>query len=282
VIERIVAALGVGRESGSTVAIAPPEPRPGLKAAFGPSEVAVGVNLASVEQAKELAAVRRELDAARDPGTGPAPLVEARVARRPRLPLSYTAISQFEERTAPSLGGGDEGGAEREESAARGVAVHELLEWSSRNGWREPPAAGELLAPVRAWLGSGFFAERVRDVPSRAEVPLLVEVADTVLRGSIDLLVERPGSPPLIVDYKTDRLGDSSPAERAAHYSIQRDIYAFTVAEARDATEVEVAYVFLERPDEPAVDLLDQAAIASGRERIARAIERIAGSEPVA
>jgi ATP-dependent exoDNAse (exonuclease V) beta subunit len=171
---------------------------------------------------------------------------------------------------------------EREESAARGIAVHELLEWSSRNGWREPSTAGELLEPVRAWLESGFFAEQVRDVPTRAEVPLLVEVAGTVLRGSIDLLVERPGCPPLVVDYKTDRLGDSSPVERAAHYSIQRDIYAFAVAEARGATEVEIAYVFLERPDEPAVELLDQAAIASGRERIAQAIERIASGEPAA
>jgi len=171
------------------------------------------------------------------------------------------------------------GDADREEGAARGIAVHELLEWSARNGWREPAAAEELLAPVRAWLGSDFFAERVREVPSRAEVPLLVEVADTVLRGSIDLLVEQPGSPPLIVDYKTDRLGDSSPAERAAHYAVQRDIYAFAVSDARGATEVEVAYVFLERPDEPVVALLDSAAIAAGRKRIEEAIERIAGED---
>ena len=284
VVERIVAALDVDREHDSAVAIAPPESRPGLEAVFEPSEIAVRVNLASVERAKELAAVRRESDAARDPGIGPAPLVEARVARRPRLPLSYTAISEFEERTAPApaLRDGDDGGTEREESAARGIAVHELLEWSSRNGWREPSTAGELLEPVRAWLESSFFAEQVRDVPTRAEVPLLVEVAGTVLRGSIDLLVERPSCPPLVVDYKTDRLGDSSPAERATHYSIQRDIYAFAVAEARGATEVEVAYVFLERPDEPAVELLDRAAIASGRQRIAQAIERIADGKPTA
>jgi ATP-dependent helicase/nuclease subunit A len=282
VVERIVAALDVDREHDSAVAIAPPEPRPGLEAAFEPSEIAVRVNLASVERAKELAAVHRESDTARDPGIGPAPLVEARIARKPRLPLSYTAISEFEERTAPALRGGDDGAGEREESAARGIAVHELLEWSARNGWREPSTSGELLAPVRAWLESGFFTERVRDVPSRAEVPLLVEVAETVLRGSIDLLVERPDSPPLVVDYKTDRLGDSSPAERAAHYAIQRDIYAFAVAEARGATEVEVAYVFLERPHEPAVELLDHEAIASGRERIAQAIERIANGKPTA
>jgi ATP-dependent exoDNAse (exonuclease V) beta subunit len=278
-IERIVAALDIDRERDSTVPIAPPEPRPGLEAAFEANEIAVRVNLASAERAAELAAVRRELDAPRDPGTGPAPLVETRVARRPRLPLSYTAIATLEE-GAPSLDLSPIGRKNEISSKARGIAVHELLEWSARNGWREPSTAGELLAPVRAWLGSGFFAERVRDAPSRAEVPLLVEVAGTVLRGSIDLLVERPDAPPLIVDYKTDRLGDSSPAERAAHYAVQRDIYAFAVSEARNAAEVEVAYVFLERPDEPAVELLDDTAIAAGRKRIEEAIERVASDEP--
>ena len=59
-----------------------------------------------------------------------------------------------------------------------------------------------------------FFAERIRDAASsRAEVPLLIEVADTVLRGSIDLLVERGREPPLIVDYKTDRVDGEETAE---------------------------------------------------------------------
>ena len=107
----------------------------------------------------------------------------------------------------------------------------------------------ELLAPVRAWLGSDLLRERVLapGATSRAEVPLLLGVAGATLRGSIDLLVERDGAPPLVVDYKTDRLGGSAPAERAAKYATQRAIYALAVAEARGAAEVEVAYVFLER-----------------------------------
>jgi ATP-dependent helicase/nuclease subunit A len=288
VVERIVAALDVDRERDSTVAVAPPEPQPELEAVFEPSEIVVRVNLASVGRARELAAVHREPDTERDPGTGPAPLVEARVARKPRFPLSYTAISEFEERSGDLSPHrrhfnrkADEMTTAIDEGAARGIAVHELLEWSANNGWREPGANDALLEPVRAWLASALFAERVRDAPSRAEVPLLVEVAHTVLRGSIDLLVERPGFPPLVVDYKTDRLGDLSPTERADHYAIQRDIYALAVAEARNATEVEVAYVFLERPDEPAIELLDRVAIASGRERIAQAIGRISGGEQV-
>ena len=39
--------------------------------------------------------------------------------------------------------------------------------------------------------------------------------------------------------------------EHAARYETQRAIYALAVAESLGADEVEVAYVFLERPEEP-------------------------------
>ena len=114
----------------------------------------------------------------------------------------------------------------------------------------------ELLAPVRQWIGSPL-RERIAADATRSgpRCPLLLGIGGTVLRGSIDLLVEREGAPPLVIDYKTDRLGGADPAERAAHYGVQRSIYALAVAEALGAPEVEVAYVFLERPEEPAVSL---------------------------
>jgi ATP-dependent helicase/nuclease subunit A len=190
----------------------------------------------------------------------------------------------------------------REERTAQGAAVHALLEWSQANAWREPSeelarrhavAAGlgqdasdpaGLLAPVRGWLGSAL-RERIGAgaARTRAEVPFLLGVGDTVLRGSIDLLVERDGEPPLVVDYKTDRLDGSDPEEHAARYETQRSIYALAVAESLDAAEVEVAYVFLERPEEPAITVLDAAAMESGRERLATAIANIGRGEfPVA
>jgi hypothetical protein len=191
-----------------------------------------------------------------------------------------------------STTGEEEGPAEprdaagsRDSAAKRGAAVHELLEWSHANEWREPAGEEELLAPVRAWLGSDFLRERVRapGASSRAEVPLLLRVAGATLRGSIDLLVEREGEPPLVIDYKTDRLGGAEPTERAAKYATQRALYALAVAEARSASALEVAYVFLERPDEPVVELLDAAEIERGRERLAATIKRIAAAEfPVA
>jgi ATP-dependent exoDNAse (exonuclease V) beta subunit len=172
--------------------------------------------------------------------------------------------------------------------------VHGLLEWSAANAWREPPAdliarfaaaeglddnsdaAELLLAPVRAWLGSELFAAQVRTAPrARAEVAILMPLAETVLRGSIDLLVERDGEPPLIVDYKTDRLDGADPADRAARYGTQRDIYALAASEALGAEKVEVAYVFLEQPGRPALTQLDSQDIDAGRKRLIEAIERI-------
>jgi ATP-dependent exoDNAse (exonuclease V) beta subunit len=297
VIERIVAGLEIDREHDSAVDVPAPEPRPGLDAEFAPSRIAVSVNAASAERAAELRTVRREAGPSRAEGEGPAPLVARRSARAPRRPLSYSAISGHggdEERLEtsdrilrPADGGEDEGGL------VRGRAVHALLEWSQANGWRAPAAdvirrvaasaevgaEGELdeealLAPFRAWLDSPLFAERVRDARSRAEVSLLVALDGDVLRGAIDLLVEEEGRPPLIVDYKTDAIGSADPEEVAAsRYGVQQAIYGLAVAEARATEEVELAYVFLERPGEPAVSRRGPEEIAAGRALLA---ERIA------
>jgi ATP-dependent exoDNAse (exonuclease V) beta subunit len=326
VIERILDGFEVDREHDSEIAIPAPQPRQGLDASFEPSCIAVRVNLPSPERAAALTATRRESTAQAPPGGGRAPLLERQPPAVPNRPLSYTAIAAYEEcayrfqmervldlgsrvRLLSGIGGqrtnaSDEGAADsRDEAAARGAAVHALLEWSQANEWQEPPgdligrhanAAGldpgdglsdELLAPIRAWLGSDLLRERVlaESAVSRAEVPLLLGVPGAVLRGSIDLLVERDGAPPLVVDYKTDRLGGSAPAERAAKYGTQRGIYALAVAEARGAAEVEIAYVFLERPDEPVVELLDAGAMERSRDELAATVAHIAAGEfPVA
>jgi ATP-dependent exoDNAse (exonuclease V) beta subunit len=191
----------------------------------------------------------------------------------------------------------------REERSARGAAVHALLEWSQANEWREPsvelalrhavaagldPGASDaesLLVPVRGWLGSPLLREGIgqNSTRVRAEVPILLGVGGTVLRGSIDLLVEREGAPPLVVDYKTDRLNGSDPQTRAGRYATQRAIYALAAAEALGAEEVEVAYVFLERPDQPVVSRLEMAEMTAGRQHLAATIARIGGGDfPVA
>jgi ATP-dependent helicase/nuclease subunit A len=307
-IERILDGFELDRENDAELEIPAPLPRAGLAASFEPSRIAVRVNRPSPERAAELTATRREATPPGRLGKGGAPRLERHPPAVPNRPLSYTALAAYEEcgyrfqmERVLDLGSGgrglvriagqtstayDEGEAKsRDAAAARGAAVHELLEWSHANEWREPAGEETLLAPVRAWLGSDFLRERVRapGASSRAEVPLLLSVVGATLRGSIDLLVEREGEPPLVIDYKTDRLGGSAPAERAAKYATQRAIYALAVAEARGAAAVEVAYVFLERPEQPVVELLDAEEIERGRERLAATIARIAAAEfPVA
>jgi ATP-dependent exoDNAse (exonuclease V) beta subunit len=324
VIERLVDALGVERDADTTVPVAPPAPRPGLEAAFEPSGIAVRANLPSPERAAELRALRRREASERELGQGPPPLVERNPPIVPSRPLSYTAISAYKEcpyrfymervlgltgrvadlsGIARQIGNSAEEPATpsaREERTARGAAVHALLEWSQGHGWAEPSEelvlrhaaavglgtqlAGELLDPVRRWIGSPL-RERIGDeaVRTRAEAPLLLGIGDTVLRGSIDLLVEREGAPPLVVDYKTDRLGGSDPAERAGRYEVQRSIYALAVAEALEAPEVEVAYVFLERPDEPVLTTVGPAEMVAARLELEDAIAQIGRGEfPVA
>jgi ATP-dependent helicase/nuclease subunit A len=310
VIERILDGFEVDRESDSTIEIPAPQPREGLIASFAPSQIAVRVSMPSPERAAELTATQREPAPAAALGGGWEPLPARRPPAVPNRPLSYTAIASYEECAyrfymERVLGLGEQGrgldpppsetstanleaGADgREEAATRGAAVHSLLEWSAANEWREPAedTAAALLGPVRAWLGSSMLRERVRAPGARfrAEVPLLLGVAGATLRGSIDLLVERDGAPPLVIDYKTDRLRGSSATEHAARYATQRTIYALAVAEARDAEEVEVAYVFLEQPEEPSTELLDRAAMERGREALAALIARIGDGEfPVA
>jgi PD-(D/E)XK nuclease superfamily len=133
---------------------------------------------------------------------------------------------------------------------------------------------------VLGWLSSPLLRERVAGAERvRAEVPILLGVEGQLLRGSIDLLVERAGAAPLVVDYKTDRLGPSGPAEHAGRYAIQRSIYALAAAEALGAEEVEVAYVFLERPEEPALSRLGATEMSAARAELAAALAAIEGGE---
>jgi ATP-dependent helicase/nuclease subunit A len=325
VIERIVSGFEIDREADSVLSIPAPEARQGLDAVFHPSAIAVRVNLPAPERAAELTATHRDPGGKRPLGTGPAPLVERQPPPAPRRPLSYTALSAYEdcpyrfymervlgiggrERDSSRMPGaiasalpgeGSVSASAGEERTAQGATVHALLEWSQANRWEEPSAelalrhaaaAGldpkstdpdSLLTPVRGWLGSSLFRERVAGggATVRAEVPLLLGLGGTVLRGSIDLLVEREGEAPLVIDYKTDRLGDTGTAEHAAGYETQRAIYALAVARSRRAPEVGVAYVFLERPEQPVVDRLGAEQMEAGRERLIATIERIASGE---
>ncbi len=90
------------------------------------------------------------------------------------------------------------------------------------------------------------FAARVRS--AAASCRFAFEHDGVLLHGRFDVFRLDEGRA-LVVDYKTNRLEDLTPDEVVEDdYALQRLVYALAAFRA-GAEEVEVAYVFLERPD---------------------------------
>ena len=168
-----------------------------------------------------------------------------------------------------------------------GDAVHRVLETVDLATPRLPG-----LDPVRSWyphvteeelerigaLAEAFcesgLAARVSALDGpRTEVPFAFEHDGVLMRGRLDVL-HRAAGRAFVIDFKTNVLGDRSPDEViAADYRLQRLVYGLGCLRAGD-DEVEVAYQFLERPDEvvsttftradqPALEVELSAAIAA-------------------
>ena len=182
-----------------------------------------------------------------------------------------------------------ETGIARSHALGIGNAVHAALEWSAARDWRVPD--GELVARmlgreglagdadalsrarrlVTGWLESALLREL--GGRARAEVPFALALAETVVRGKIDLLVE-DGGVPTVVDYKTDALDGRSPADAAARYAAQRQVYALAVGGDTGARAV---HVFLEAPDEPQIEVFDADDLRAAREHLTGLIGRMRG-----
>jgi ATP-dependent helicase/nuclease subunit A len=250
--------------------------------------------------------VPRESEAPAQPTTDSEPPLG-----RPEVPpaliggLSYSALSAFEncgyrfyvervlgigEPEVVAVDGDETAAPEARRRFGPGLAVHALLEWSARNRWRAPSdervaavlreqgldgdeGRAQVLALTNAFLGSPL-REEIADANVSPEVPFVLSVGGTRIRGSIDLLAVRPDGAVLVVDYKTDRLEGRDPAEIVSRYSIQRDLYALAAA-ARGAP-VETAYVFLGQPGEPVRESFDQAALDAARARVEALLEQLA------
>ena len=84
---------------------------------------------------------------------------------------------------------------------------------------------------------------------------------------------------PTIVDYKTDSIPDGGLGRLEEAYELQRSLYAAAVAEATGAETIRSAYVFLQRPGEPLITMLDADAIAAGRQRIEQLLDRVRAAD---
>jgi hypothetical protein len=104
-----------------------------------------------------------------------------------------------------------------------------------------------------------------------------------LINGVVDVIAEEADGGALIIDYKSDQVGDADlEAMVDATYATQRRIYALAALRA-GAPSVEVVHLFLERPAEPAVARFarDDLDILEGELR-ARAAPLLAGDYPVA
>lgn len=252
--------------------------------------------------------------AAREGAGGQPPILDEAFRVYPDVPLSFSALAEFAEcpahfyarrvlRLSDQGDTGRPGNPDAESLSGRsratrfGTAVHNVLEEAARTGWREPDRErlkaslrreglgrqeavgaeeGDDLEDARAMIESFYASEigqRVRMAESSAEVPLLLSHRDVTIRGSADLIL--PGDPPLILDYKTNRLGGSAPGEKMRPYELQRGLYALALARAGGFDEVETAYVFLRKPDEPVMRTLGPDEFAETETELDETLEEI-------
>lgn len=158
---------------------------------------------------------------------------------------------------------------------AKGLAVHAVLE---RISLESPPsdlqissmleeefeAQEEKVSPKdihRAReLVKGFWRSpyACAEEPAHAEKEsrFVFTHDDVLVTGVMDLLAAGP-SEWLVVDYKTNRLTGTSPAEAAAEYELQAGIYSLA-GFASGAQAVTVGLLFLEEPEEPVVFRYEQ------------------------
>jgi ATP-dependent exoDNAse (exonuclease V) beta subunit len=316
IIARLLPALGVRAEEGETVHVPPPPALPGVEPREAEVQIPVTVSYPTAKAARELSQRREELAPPSAEVAGPTPPIAP--LDPPPEPLasrlSYSALAQYErcpyrfyverglglgrrEETASANGDGDEAVPARELRYGVGSAVHELLEWSARNAWTRPDddrARGALAragiepdaehvahaaAMVDRWLTSDLCRGLQGDgTAARAEVPFLLPLCGTILRGSIDLLSGPRDGEALVVDYKTDSLEDRDPAEAMTEYERQRDLYALAAA-AAGAKRVRTAYFFCDEPGTALEMTYDAAELEAARGRLGELIARVAAGD---
>jgi hypothetical protein len=169
-----------------------------------------------------------------------------------------------------------------------GDAVHRLLEQVDLGA----PAVPDL-EQVRTWYPAATDeeVERVHGLAdaycrselasrlaslegARAERPFAFEHDGVLFHGFLDVLHVAEGRA-LVVDYKTNLLGELSPADVVDdEYRVQRLVYALACFRA-GVDDVEIVYLFLERPEEPVSATFTRADVTRLEEELSAAIARI-------
>jgi ATP-dependent exoDNAse (exonuclease V) beta subunit len=209
--------------------------------------------------------------------------------------LSYSALALFErcsyryyaERLAglrerrPQAGAG--AGGNGLAATEVGDAVHRLLELPAVDldlvrGWYPGVSDEELerIAELDAAYRKSELAARAEG--ALAELGFAFEHDGVLLHGRFDLY-RRDGDRALVVDYKTNMIGERDPVEVVeSEYTLQRLVYALACFRG-GAREVEVVYAFLERPDAPVSTVFGADDAAGLEQELSEAIARIDAGE---
>jgi hypothetical protein len=162
--------------------------------------------------------------------------------------------------------------------------VHRLLELADPDialvrTWYQSVSEDELARIgdlVDAYRGSEL-AQRL-GTGARPELAFAFEHNGVLLHGRFDIF-ERTGARAVVVDYKTNVLGDRDPGEVVeSEYRLQRLVYALACFRA-GADEVEVVYSFLEQPDAPVATIFGRDDVAELESELSAAIARIDAGE---
>jgi ATP-dependent helicase/nuclease subunit A len=217
--------------------------------------------------------------------------------------LSFTSLSLFEtcsyryyaERVVGMRGrGADHAELEDLSGTAIGSAVHAELELmdlaapavsddlEERVRVAYSTAGEEELALIRSLVQaycSSELAARVAGLEGVAkERHFTFEHDGVLLHGFLDVY-HRHGAEALVVDYKSNALGEDTPEEIVERsYGLQRLVYALACFRA-GAESVEVVYQFLERPDAPVATTFVPDQIAELEAELSAAIEHLRRGE---
>ena len=216
--------------------------------------------------------------------------------------LSFTALSTFEQCSYKYYALRVAGMAERRpehrvgEGGLRatevGDAVHRLLEQVDLHApaapdleqvreWY-PTVSDEELERIRVFVASYCDSELARRVAALSSIEkerhFTFEHDGVLLHGYLDVL-HLDGPRALVVDYKTNLVGDASPEEIvAADYRLQRLVYALACFRA-GADKVEVDYHFLERSDAVVTTTFGREQVPELEAELSEAIARIHAGE---
>ena len=176
-----------------------------------------------------------------------------------------------------------------------GSAVHELLEAIDLNAPAAPAREAlegsvrssyaaatsenlERIARLVANYCDSELAKKVAELPQLAtELSFVFELDGVLVNGFLDV-VAFDGKKAFVLDYKTNLL--DRPAEEIveSEYRLQRLVYALACLRA-GYEEVEVAYAFLERPDEVVSASFGSGDVSELERELGAVIERVARGE---